>query len=151
MRFRFAQASQIGERLTLEATRTLTASVQGELAEDEVRVTIFNPLPVPFDGVTDLVLEIPPIWPVFNDSMGAFQATPAFRIHESNGAEVPCQRLGQAADRSRLRTYGVAFPKAFKVTELSVALRLAIPALGYNTSITAMLVDSDVHERRNHV
>ena len=133
MKFRFAQTEQIGNRLTTEATRSLAASVQGEVAANEVRVTIFNPLPAPFDGVADLRLEIPPTWPLFNFNMGAFQPTPAFRIFGPDGVELPYQRLGQATDRSRFRTYGVSFPKGHKVTEVPVALRLSIPALGYTT------------------
>ena len=133
MKFRFAQAEQIGNRLTTEATRKLAASVQGDVAANEVRVTVFNPLPTPFDGVADLRLEIPPSWPLFNFNMGAFQPTPAFRIYGPDGAELPYQRLGQATDRSRFRTYGVSFPKGHKVTEVPVALRLSIPALGYTT------------------
>jgi hypothetical protein len=133
MKFRFAQAEQIGNRLTTEAIRKLAASVQGEVGADEVRVTVFNPLPTPFDGVADLRLEIPPTWPLFNFNMGSFQPTPAFRIYGPDGAELPYQRLGQATDRSRFRTYGVSFPKGHKVTEVPVALRLSIPALGYTT------------------
>ena len=87
MKFRFAQTEQIGNRLMTEATRSLAASVQGEVAANEVRVTIFNPLPAPFDGVADLRLEIPPTWPLFNFNMGAFQPTPAFRIFGPDGVE----------------------------------------------------------------
>jgi len=96
-------------------------------------VTVFNPLPAAFAGVADLPLEIPPAWPLFNFNMGSFQPTPAFRIYGPDGAELAYQRLGQATDRTRFRTYGVAFPKSYKVTEIPVALRLAIPALGYTT------------------
>jgi len=133
MKYRFAQTRQIGEWLTLQALRGLSACVAGDIAADEVRVTVFNPLPTPFEGVADLRLDIPPAWPVFNFNMGAFQPTPAFRIYGPDGAELPYQRLGQAADRSRGRLYGVAFPQSYKVTEVPVALRLAIPALGYTT------------------
>ena len=133
MKFRFAQTEQIGNRLTTEATRKLAASVQGDVAANEVRVTVFNPLPMLFDGVADLCLEIPPAWPLFNFNMGAFQPTPAFRIFGPDGAELAYQRLGQATDRSRFRTYGVSFPKGHQVTEVPVALRLSIPALGYTT------------------
>ncbi len=133
MRFRFAQAKQIGERLATEATRRMAASVEGAVAEDEVRVTVFNPLPVPFDGVADLRLGIPPDWPLFNFNMGTFQPTPAFRVYGPDGVELPYQRLGQATERTRVRTYGVSFPQGYKVTEVPVALRLSIPALGYVT------------------
>ncbi|MCX7669174.1 MAG: glycoside hydrolase family 38, partial [Anaerolineae bacterium] len=133
MKYRFAQTQQIGEWLTFQALRGIAASVTGEVDEQEVRVTVFNPLAVPFEGVADLRLDIPPSWPVFNFNMGAFQPTPAFRIYGPDGAELPYQRLGQAADRSRGRLYGVAFPRSYKVTEVPVALRLAIPAFGYTT------------------
>ncbi|MEJ5199786.1 MAG: glycoside hydrolase family 38, partial [Anaerolineae bacterium] len=133
MKYRFAQTQQIGEWLTFQALRGVAACVAGEVGEQEVRVTVFNPLPTPFEGVADLRLDIPPSWPVFNFNMGAFQPTPAFRIYGPDGVELPYQRLGQAADRSRGRLYGVAFPRSYKVTEVPVALRLSIPAFGYTT------------------
>ncbi len=135
MKFRFAQAQQIADRLTTEALRRLAASVAGEVGDQEVRVVVFNPLPTPFEGVADLRLEIPPGWPHFNFNMGAFQPTPAFRIYGPDGRELAYQRLGQAAERTRFRTYAVAFPKSYRVTEVPVALRLSIPALGY-TALT---------------
>jgi alpha-mannosidase/mannosylglycerate hydrolase len=133
MEFRFAQAQQIGDRLTTEATRVLAASVRGDVGPDELRVTVFNPLPIPFEGVADLRLGIPPAWPTFNFNMGSFQPTPAFRIYGPDGGEIAYQRLGQATDRSRFRVHDAAFPKSYKVTEIPVALPITIPPLGYTT------------------
>ena len=38
------QCEQIANRLTVEATRRLAASVQGDVAQNELRVVVFNPL-----------------------------------------------------------------------------------------------------------
>jgi hypothetical protein len=133
MKYRFAQAQQIGERLAREGTRALAAAVAGEPGPDASRVAIFNPLPAPYDGVVELALDIPTDWPSFHYSMGPFEPTPAFRIHGPGGDEIPYQRLGQSLNRSRFRIYSTCFPRAYKVHEVRVALPLAIPALGYVT------------------
>ena len=111
MKYRFAQTQQIGERLTLEATRTLAASVEGHLEAGELRVAVFNPLPTPYEGVVDLQLVAPFGWPSFNTNMGVFEPTPTFRIFAANGEEVAYQRLSQTMNRTHFRTYGVAFPR----------------------------------------
>ncbi len=43
MMFRFDQSRGIAERLTIEATQAITASVEGDLGKKEVRVGLFNP------------------------------------------------------------------------------------------------------------
>jgi len=133
MRFRFAQARGIAERLTLESTRSLAASVAAPLAENEVRVCVFNPLPRPFSGVVCLTLDTPIDWPVYGDEMGRFESHPAFRIYGPEGAELPYQRLGETPARTRTRMYDTSFPRGYRVNEVAVALRLTIPALGYTT------------------
>ena len=105
MKFRFAQAEQIGNRLTTEATRKLAASVQGDVAANEVRVTVFNPLPTPFDGVADLRLEIPPGLAALQLQHGRIPTDASVpHLFGPDGSELPYQRLGQATDRSRFRT-----------------------------------------------
>ena len=42
--YRFHQSEQIAERISSEAARKVTASVVGEVGENEVRVGVFNPL-----------------------------------------------------------------------------------------------------------
>ncbi len=133
MRYRFAQTRQIAERLTIESTRSLAASVAAPLAENELRVTVFNPLPRPFAGVADLKLDTPIEWMGFGEEMGRFESRPGFCVLGPDGAEMPYQRLGQTPDRTRTRMYDTTFPRSYRVNQVDVALWLEIPALGYTT------------------
>lgn len=132
MCYRFAQARGIANRLALEATRTLAASVSGGPEDNELRVVVFNPLPRPFHGVTDLTLDIPLDWPV-RQGMPIFEIRPAFRILTTDGIELPFQHLGHNLNRRRTRMFDTAFPQGYRVNEIRVALPLDIPALGYTT------------------
>ena len=132
MRYRFAQAEGIANRLALASTRTLAASVAAPLEEGELRVAIFNPLPRPYQGVADLTLDTLPDWPA-SHNMTAFEMLPSFRIYDAQGLEIPYQRLGQTPNRTRTRTYDVTFPRNHQVNEVHVALPVEIPPLGYTT------------------
>ena len=132
MRYRFAQAEGIANRLALASTRTLAASVDAPLEEGDLRVAIFNPLPRPYQGVADLTLDIPTDWPA-SHNMTSLEMLPSFRIYDSQGVELPYQRLGQTPNRTRTRTFDVTFPRSYRVNQVRVALSLEIPALGYTT------------------
>lgn len=132
MKFRFSQCQQIAERLTLEASRKITASVDDMIHEKEVRVTVFNPLATPVRQMVDLALELPSDYPTFGEFFN-FEMKPAFTVHGPDGEEIPYQRLGQAMQRLRTRIYDAKFPDAYKVNEVKVSLPLEIPALGYTT------------------
>jgi alpha-mannosidase/mannosylglycerate hydrolase len=132
MEYRFDQCRVIAEKLTTEATSRLAASVAGELTDSEVRVTVFNPLPRDFAGIAEIALEIPTTWPAFNEFFG-FEAKPAFRVFGPDGAELPYQRLAQAMNRIRSRVRERKFPEPVNHHSVTVALRLAIPAVGYTT------------------
>lgn len=132
MKFRFAQARQIADRLTLEATRALTASVAGDVGDDEIRLGVFNPLATPHRGVAELTLDIPSTWPTWGEWFG-FEAKPAFTIHDAAGNEVPYQRLSQLPNQVRGRLYPDRFPHHYTVTEVRVALAVDVPAMGYTT------------------
>jgi hypothetical protein len=133
MAYRFHQCEQIANRLTVEATRRLAASVEGEVTGQELRVVVFNPLPRPFDGVADLDLEIPVDWPPQFGVMGPFEAKPGFYICDAAGNELAFQRTGQALDRSRFRTFDWTFPQSYRVNVVKVSLPLRIPSCGYAT------------------
>lgn len=133
MFYRFHQCEQIADRLVVEATRRLAASVQGEVEPDALRVVVFNPLLRPFDGVADLELEIPIDWPLQYGTMGAFEAKPGFHIFDASGQEIACQRTGQALERARFRTFDWTFPQSYRVNLVKASLPLCIPAAGYIT------------------
>jgi len=133
MFYRFHQCEQIANRLTIESTKRLAASVEGGPGEDELRVVVFNPLPQPFDGVADLDLEIPIGWSKFHETMGNFEPKPAFQVLDANEQPVPYQRTAQAMGRARFRTSDWVFPQGYRVDVVSVSLPLQIPALGYTT------------------
>jgi len=132
MDHRFDQVRIIADRLTTEATRQFAASVAGDLPDDALRVTVFNPLPRDFAGVTEITLEIPTAWPCFNEFFG-FEPKPAFRIHGPDGREIPYQRLGQTMNRMRPRLRPTKFPENVHHHLVTVALAVSIPAVGYTT------------------
>jgi len=132
MEYRFDQCRQIADRLTIESTRKIAANVAGDVPEGELRVAVFNPLPEHLDEVTELTLEIPTEWPTFNEFFG-FEPKPGFTVHDADGNELAYQRLDQAMAQPKLRLYDNGFPKFYQTNNVTVALRLAIPAMGYTT------------------
>lgn len=132
MRFRFQQSRQIARGQAREAMRSIAASVEGVVGDDEVRVVLFNPLPRAVDDVVELNLDIPDAWPSFGEFFG-YEDQPAFRVHDADGDEMPYQRVSQAAGRLRTRLSATRFPRTRKVNEVGVAVRASVPALGYTT------------------
>lgn len=149
MEHRFDQCRVIADKLTSEATHRLAASVTGDLPDDALRVTVFNPLPRDFDGVTELTLEIPTTWPAFNEFFG-FEPKPGFRLHGPDGRELPYQRLAQAMNRIRPRIRPTKFPETVNSHHVTVAVRLTVPALGY-TTLTVRAVKPDTPTRHPEV
>jgi len=138
MRFRFSQCRGIGDRLTIEATRRLAASVEGDLADDELRVTLYNPCQTAISETADLIIRVPTDWTTFNEFFG-FEPKPGFRIYASDGREIPYQRLGQAMDRAKKRIHDTKFPEAYRSHDVTVSLPVDVPAMGY----TALTVRPD--------
>lgn len=132
MKYRFSQARQIADRLTIEATQAIAASVSGEIGDDEVRVVLFNPLTSPVDETTEVTLQIPVHWPSFNEFFG-YEPKPAFRIFDAAGDELPYQRLRQTTNRRKLRIHTTKFPEAYRTHDVAVSLPVSVPALGYTT------------------
>jgi hypothetical protein len=132
MRYRFAQSREIANRLTVEAARTLAASIDSPLDDESLRVSVFNPLPRPVSEPVELTLHIPAEWPTFNEYFG-YEPKPAFRIYAPGGEEIPYQRLSQATNQPHLRIYPHFFPAGYSTTDVRVSLPLTVPALGYTT------------------
>jgi len=132
MEFRFDQSRQISTRLTVEAHRAIAANVAGEVAENELRVSVFNPLPRDKKQVVEIPLEIPKDWPFFNENFG-FEPQPSFRIYDFQGNELAYQRLEQKNNQTRYRMRSTKFPQGVPFNQVTVALPLETPALGYNT------------------
>ena len=132
MEYRFAQSQQISARLTTEALRTIAANVAGEVAENELRVTVFNPLPRNAKQIVEIPLEIPADWPTFNENFG-FEPKPSFRIYDSQGVELAYQRLEQKINQTRVRMRSYKFPEWIPYNQIRIALPLETPALGYST------------------
>lgn len=66
MRHRFIQSLQIAETLTKNVMLRVSASVEDNLDEDDLRITLFNPLPFPFDQSVELDVDLPADWPKKN-------------------------------------------------------------------------------------
>lgn len=132
MKYRFSQTRQIADRLTRESTHALAASVAGEIGDDELRVTLFNPLPQPLEQSVEVTLAIPTHWPTFNEFFG-FEPKPAFRIYDAEGKELPYQRIAQRTNSQKVRLYPTLFPESYRAHDVTVSLPVRIPALGYTT------------------
>ncbi len=132
MMHRFDQCRLIADHLAREATHRLAAGVAGDVAEDELRVAVFNPLPRPFGSVTELTLQIPPEWPTFNEFFG-YEPKPAFRVYGPDGQEIPYQRLAQAMNQIKHRIRPTKFVQDYRTHDVSIALPLTVPATGYTT------------------
>jgi alpha-mannosidase len=132
MKYRFSQCRGIANRLTIEATTKLAANVAGSVAENELRVVVFNPLARPLQQTVELTLEIPVEWPSFNEFFG-FEPKPSFRIYDAKGEEIPYQRLSQAMNQPQTRIAAWHFPSSYRTHNVGVSLALEIPALGYTT------------------
>ena len=139
MESRFDQCRLIAEKLTVDATSRIAASVRGKVTDNELRVTVFNPLTRDFDGFTEVTLEVPTIWPGFNEFFG-YEPKTGFVIHDAEGREVPYQRLGQTLNRIRQRIQPTKFAFPVFSHHIPVALRLVIPALGYTTLTVSAVV-----------
>lgn len=132
MKFRFMQSKQIAERQTTDALMAIGAQITGDIPDNEVRVVLFNPAPRPFQETAEVLLEIPKEWGNFNEFFG-YEPKPAFRIYDTDGKEIPYQRIAQRKDRSRYRTWPTRFSAGWDITEVAVSLPVSIPALGYTT------------------
>ncbi|MDB6093090.1 MAG: glycoside hydrolase [Verrucomicrobia bacterium] len=132
MEYRFDQCRLIADKLAVDATSRIAASVAGAVGDHELRVTVFNALPRDFNGPGEITLEIPTTWPTFNEFFG-FEPKTGFVIHDARGKELPYQRLGQALNRVRQRIRPTKFPEGVMSHHIPVALDLSIPACGYTT------------------
>ncbi|QDU71425.1 glycoside hydrolase family 38 N-terminal domain-containing protein [Mucisphaera calidilacus] len=145
MKFRFSQCEQIGNELTSRAIQRITASVEGDIAEDQVRIGIFNPTSRPLNGPVKFDIEVPVAWPRFNEWF-FFEQKPAMRLYDPNGNEVAYERLAQDMDRRRTRLTPTSFPAERQVNVITVVADLDIPASGY-TTLTAKRGEEHRHTR----
>jgi len=132
MVFRFAQCSQIAEGQTNETLRLLAASVAGEVNPNEIRVLVANPLTSEIDEPINLTLQIPEEWAGYQEFF-AFENKPAFRIFDAEGSELPYQLLDQEMGRVKLDAQKIKYPAVYRTNDVTVCVRLALPALGYTT------------------
>ncbi len=134
MKYRFSQSLQISDRATEEALSAIASNIKGDLGERELRVTVFNPVPRERDEIVELTLQIPAEWPCFTEFFG-YENKPAFRIYGLDGREIDYQRLAQKVNAVRKRLRDIKFPELNMLTEVKVALKLKLPALGYTTLV----------------
>jgi alpha-mannosidase/mannosylglycerate hydrolase len=133
MKYRFAQCRQIALGQTNETLQLIARAVEGEVAPNETRVVVANPLTEPLDEIVEITLEIPAEWGAYQEFFG-FEPKPGFRIFDAtSGKEMVYQLLGLSPAKTRKRIWRTKYPEAYKVHEVKVALRLALPATGYTT------------------
>ncbi len=132
MKYRFAQARQIASAQVDESLLSLAASVPGDIHTGELRVLVANSLPRAVDEVVTLVLSIPAEWGTYQEFFG-FEPKPAFHIYDTAGKELPYQLLAKDMGRTKRRINPIKYPEAYKTNDITVAVRLKLPALGYTT------------------
>ncbi len=133
MKYRFAQCRQIALGQTNEALHLIALAVEGEIAANETRVLVANPLTTPLDETIELTLDIPAEWGSYQEFFG-FEPKPGFRIFDAaTGREIAYQLLSLSPAKTRARIWRTKYPEGYKVHEVKVALRLALPAAGYAT------------------
>lgn len=135
MKYRFAQCRQIAERMASESLRAVAASAAGAIGPREMRVLVANPLTRPVDEPVELALQIPAEWQSFNEQFG-FEPKPGFRVYGEDGKEIAYQRLAQDMNRTKMRAnllVNLKYPQPYKTNDVTVALPLLIPPLGYTT------------------
>lgn len=133
MKYRFAQCRQIALGQMNESLQLIARAVEGEIAPNETRVVVANPLATALDETIELTLDIPAEWGSYQEFFG-FEPKPAFRIFDAaTGKEIAYQLLSLTPPKTRRRIWRTKYPEACKVHEVKVALRLALPATGYTT------------------
>jgi hypothetical protein len=132
MKYRFSQARQIGERVTQDSLQAISASIDGTIADDEIRIVVFNPLARPYNGTIEVAVPTPLDWPHWGEFF-FFEPKPAFIIENARGEVVPYQRVAQKAGTKRTRIRPWHFPEEYKVNEVTVSLPIEIPAMGWTT------------------
>jgi len=133
MKYRFAQCRQIALGQTNESLQLIARTVEGEIAANETRVVVANPLTSPLDETVELTLDIPAEWGSYQEFFG-FELKPGFRVFDTaSGKEIAYQLLSLSPAKTRARIWRTKFPEGYKVHEVKVALRLALPATGYTT------------------
>lgn len=133
MKYRFAQCQQIAETQTDESLSIIARAVEGELASNEIRVVVANPLTTALNETFEVMLEIPSEWGQFNEFFG-FEPKPGFRIYDAaSGEEIAYQFLSMTPPRLRRRIWRIKYPEAYQVREVRVAISVPLPATGYAT------------------
>lgn len=133
MKYRFAQCRQIALGQTNQSLHLIALAVEGEIALNETRVVVANPLTTSLDETIELTLDIPAEWGSYQEFFG-FEPKPGFRIFDTtSGKEIAYQLLGLSPAKMRARIWRTKFPEAYKVHEVKVALQLSLPATGYAT------------------
>lgn len=134
MKYRFSQSIQISERLTNEALKNIAASIDTNIDDDQMRVTVFNPLAQEIDQVVQIPVQIPAGWNCFEEFFG-FEKIFGFKVYNPEGKEIEYQRLAQHLGIKNKIILQTKMTHTYESTQVDIALKLKIPALGY-TSLT---------------
>jgi alpha-mannosidase/mannosylglycerate hydrolase len=134
MRYRFAQSLQIADSLTENMMLRVSASVADNLEKDDLRITLFNPLPFSLNQTIELTVDIPTEWPKYNDWFSP-ELKPVFRLFGPEGQEIEYQLLSQEPDRTKFYLSDNFMPEVRNVNPVSISLPVSIPATGYTSLI----------------
>lgn len=143
MHHRLDHVRQVCDEFRYEACRRLaagsvsTGGVGPDPVPGEHRLTLWNPLPIPFHGVAETDLFFSPDFPARFQEQVAAEERNAFRIVDPEGREVPYGLLGIRRNATR-----VPFdPREMGSGDVHrISLIASVPALG---SVTYRILPSD--------
>lgn len=133
-------ARDLAERVADDAATALAASIAGDIGPRELRLVAFNSGLRPVREVREIEIPIPDGWPTYAEFFG-YERLPAFRLLE-DGEERDHQLIAWSPPRKRERERPTRLPEVLERRVATVAVELALPALGY-TSLSVRPAERD--------
>ena len=131
MLHRFDQSALLAEGLIERALAAVAGGEPGWPGNEAFAFAVFNPAPHEADRVVHARLLFPAGWPTFAEWVVPPDSLPSFRIHDESGAEIAYHRVAQREARAHFKPLRTNFPRVGTFTEVTVAIRARVPALGY--------------------
>ncbi len=135
MVYRFRQVEQIAEGVAERSARSIAAAVQSDWDELEERLVVFNPNPWAIEQqVVELTVRVPSNWPTAERKReSSLNMVPHFSLTDESGRVIEYHRLETELDKMRVWLPGRRALRPEKAHRVRVAVRLDLPAMGYQT------------------
>lgn len=145
MKFRFSQCSQISDRLTTEALRTIAHRIPSDLDDNSFRIVVFNASTQPITQTTELTIALPLDWPTY-PTHGSITNEYMFEVLDHERRLVAFQQIRQRLNQAKVDLHPTRMPRTYKTNDVTISLPVDIPAMGY-TTFTIRKREQTQHER----